>query len=267
MRDAAAAAVTLEDDPRSPWYALARTAYGFALYLCGDFENAAVQAEEALLGNLSIAMVRMLSYGVASLIAVEEGRLDRAGEYARAARGIVRESSLRLVPQGALAYTAAGAVFASQGRLEQARSEFECALGSRRRWPGISPWPTVEVLLRLAPVVADLGDRSQAAALVDEASHVLTSLPDGAEAQLARLGRLQRRVAGRPRKVSLAEALTDRELAVLRLLRGTLSLREIGQQLYLSQNTIKTHTRAIYRKLGVSTRRDALARAGEIDIL
>jgi len=45
---------------------------------------------------------------------------------------------------------------------------------------------------------------------------------------------------------------------VLRLLRGTLSLREIGQELHLSPNTIKTHTRLIYRKLGVSTRRQAV---------
>ena len=53
---------------------------------------------------------------------------------------------------------------------------------------------------------------------------------------------------------------------MLRLLRGSLSLREIGQELYLSQNTIKTHTQAIYRKLGVSTRHDAIARGYDIDI-
>jgi LuxR family maltose regulon positive regulatory protein len=67
--------------------------------------------------------------------------------------------------------------------------------------------------------------------------------------------------------VSLAGPLTEREAAVLRLLRGTLSLREIGQELYLSQNTIKTHTRAIYRKLGVTTRRDAITRGQDTGIL
>jgi LuxR family maltose regulon positive regulatory protein len=44
-------------------------------------------------------------------------------------------------------------------------------------------------------------------------------------------------------------------------------MREIAQELYLSQNTVKTHARAIYRKLGVSTRHEAIARAREIDIL
>jgi LuxR family transcriptional regulator, maltose regulon positive regulatory protein len=267
MRDAAATAVTLENDQRSPWYALARTACAFALYLSDDFEGAAAQAEGALLSKPAIALVRMLSSAVMSLVAVEEGKLDQAGEYARAARSIVDEPGVSTTPHNSLVYTAVGAVYASQGRLQKARSELEGALWSRRRWPGISSWPTVEILFRLAPVLADLGDRPGAAALLDEASRALTSSPDGAEVQRSRLGRLERRLAGRPPVASLAEPLTEREMAVLRLLRGTLSLREIGQQLYLSQNTIKTHTQAVYRKLGVSTRQDALAKAREIDIL
>ncbi len=64
--------------------------------------------------------------------------------------------------------------------------------------------------------------------------------------------------------MSLADPLTEREVAVLRLLQGTLSLREIGQELHLSANTIKTHAQAIYRKLGVSTRHDAVARGREV---
>ena len=72
--------------------------------------------------------------------------------------------------------------------------------------------------------------------------HVLTLLPDGAEALLARLGRLERRSRRAAGVASLADPLTEREVAVLRLLQGTLSLREIGQELHLSANTIKTHT-------------------------
>jgi LuxR family maltose regulon positive regulatory protein len=56
-------------------------------------------------------------------------------------------------------------------------------------------------------------------------------------------------------------------LTVLRLLRGTLSLREIGQQLYVSPNTVKTHARAVYRKLGVSTREDAITRGHDIGVV
>lgn len=47
---------------------------------------------------------------------------------------------------------------------------------------------------------------------------------------------------------------------MLRLLGGTLSSREIARQLYVSQNTVKTHIKAVYRKLGVSSRDEAVAR-------
>lgn len=54
---------------------------------------------------------------------------------------------------------------------------------------------------------------------------------------------------------------------MLRLLQGTLSYREIGQLLHISQNTIKTHTRAIYRKLGVSSRPEAIQQGRALGIL
>ena len=59
----------------------------------------------------------------------------------------------------------------------------------------------------------------------------------------------------------LVEPLTGRELSVLRLLPTSLTPREIASELYLSLNTIKTHSRAIYRKLGVQTRHEAIEEA------
>ena len=61
--------------------------------------------------------------------------------------------------------------------------------------------------------------------------------------------------------------LTEREMAVLRLLRGSLTLPEIAAELELSPETIKTHTRVIYRKLGVHNRRDAVSQGQEAGIL
>src|SRR5438034_4540898 len=67
--------------------------------------------------------------------------------------------------------------------------------------------------------------------------------------------------AGPGRHAPLPDPLTGRELAVLQLLRGSLSRREIAAELSRSPNTIKTQTQAIYRKLGVSTRRAAITPA------
>ena len=63
------------------------------------------------------------------------------------------------------------------------------------------------------------------------------------------------------------EELTAREAAVLSLLPGGLSAREIGQELGVSRNTVKTHTKNLYRKLGVTGRREAVARGRELGLL
>ena len=265
MRDAAAAAVALEADPASPWHALARASYGAALYWSGDPYAAAVQAKEASSGTGPIAIIRMLGFAILALIAVDDGNLADAQRAAQAAQQILAgaDPGLREAPQSSLTFTAVGAILARRGQLAEARREFERALGIRRRQSAISPWLTLEILLRLAPVLRDLGDRPGASALVAEARQLLVSSPGGAEAQLARLARVERRLGGRLRAISPGMPLTGREKTVLALLGGPLSLREIGQELHLSQNTVKTHTRAIYRKLGVASRREAVTRSRE----
>jgi len=77
-----------------------------------------------------------------------------------------------------------------------------------------------------------------------------------------------RRHADRHRPApALAEPLTDRELTVLRYLQGTLSNGEIAAELFLSVNTVKTHVRNIYQKLGAPRRREAVRRARELRLL
>ena len=63
------------------------------------------------------------------------------------------------------------------------------------------------------------------------------------------------------------EPLSDSELAVLRLLPSALSQREIGEQLFISVNTVKTHCRNIYAKLRVGSREQAVGRARELGLL
>ena len=63
------------------------------------------------------------------------------------------------------------------------------------------------------------------------------------------------------------EELSEGELRVLRLLASDLTQREIGAELYLSLNMIKSHTRSIFRKLGASSREQAVARARELVLI
>jgi len=78
--------------------------------------------------------------------------------------------------------------------------------------------------------------------------------------------------AARPLRIRSAaepqeEPLTDRELGILRLLAGTASQRQLAEALFVSPNTLKTHLRAIYRKLGVGSRAEAVVRARDLGLI
>ena len=73
----------------------------------------------------------------------------------------------------------------------------------------------------------------------------------------------QRAEAARTRKHGLFEPLTARELTILRMLPAPGSLRELAADLYVAPSTMKTHLRAIYRKLGAESRQEAVIRARE----
>ncbi len=267
MRESAVTAAGLECDPTSPYYALARGALGFSRYLSGDAAAAVGPLEEAVRSQDSIPVVRMYALALLSLVTLELGSVGQAEELAGAACVLATRDDLSQVAQSTLAHTAAGAVYAARGELAEARSELERAIAPRRKMLGLSPWFTLEPTLVLAQVKLELGDRAGAEGLADEARYLLSTLPGDAGAPQARLAALDRRIAGHSRVVSPDEPLTEREVAVLRLLGSTLSLREIGQELYVSANTIKTHTQAVYRKLGVSARHDAVEQARKRGIL
>jgi LuxR family transcriptional regulator, maltose regulon positive regulatory protein len=83
---------------------------------------------------------------------------------------------------------------------------------------------------------------------------------------------LQQRISGTTvdelaARRALIDPLTEREQTILRYLASSLSNAEIANELYLSVNTIKTHQRTIYRKLGAEGRRDAVRRARTLHLL
>lgn len=118
----------------------------------------------------------------------------------------------------------------------------------------------------LRDLAAYTGNGAAAQQLIEagEQGRRLAAAPGGL---LARAGRPPRRPSGRAEQDPLAEPLTARELAVLQLLTSRLSLREIGRELHVSLNTVKSHTRAIYRKLDVSDRQRAVQRGRDLAIL
>jgi len=116
-----------------------------------------------------------------------------------------------------------------------------------------------------------LNDREpgSGAELLVEARSIIDRCPDPGAAG-RQLDRVESRhgVAERVTPaVPLIEQVTERELAVLRYLPTTMSQREIASELYVSLNTVKTHCRSLYRKLGVADRKAAVQAARDIHVL
>jgi len=98
-------------------------------------------------------------------------------------------------------------------------------------------------------------------ALVGEARGILRHCADPGPLVTTWLAEEQRAEAARTRQLGLFEPLTDRELAILRMLPAPASLRELAADLFVTLNTLKTHLRSIYRKLGAESREEAVIRA------
>jgi len=96
-------------------------------------------------------------------------------------------------------------------------------------------------------------------------AYARSSVPDYVATLLSACG--DQAMAAPSRPDSLAEPLTERELAVLRLLVGGLSNTAIAQKLVITAGTVKRHINSIYGKLGVQSRAQAVARAHTLHVL
>jgi DNA-binding CsgD family transcriptional regulator len=117
---------------------------------------------------------------------------------------------------------------------------------------------------------AEGGSAEQVSNLLDEARAIARHCPDPGRlpALIAQVRRARTpRAPASMTEARTPPALSERERELLPLLAGTLSQREIGVVLHLSVNTVKTHSRVLFRKLGVSNRADAVRRAREVGLL
>jgi LuxR family transcriptional regulator, maltose regulon positive regulatory protein len=260
--EAARRAVALNPERTSPQAALISFGLGSGLYLSGETSAARQKFEEVLeLTESGQPFLRMVNLSYLSIVAADEGLLEEAESLAREAHALVGRYGLQGVPQSSWAPIALGYLLAKRGDLVEAQTALEDGLSTRRRLPGLSPWPSLIALLALAPVYANLGDRGEARELLAEARAILQRYPDaGIFPEL--LERLERRLRNTKRRDgSLNGELTERELDVLRRLIGDSSIRQIAQDLYVAPSTVRTQVKSIYRKLGVSSRKEAVEEA------
>jgi LuxR family transcriptional regulator, maltose regulon positive regulatory protein len=166
----------------------------------------------------------------------------------------------------ALVYAWAARAALHRGDLDAAREHLGRAAGLRPLLTHALPVVSVQALLDLARAYIALGDPDGAHAVLRQADDIFQQRPNLGVLP-TQAGELRARLATMRRTGLGASSLSAAELRLLPLLATHLSFREIGQRLFVTQNTVKTQAISIYRKLGVSSRSDAVQHAQQLGLL
>jgi LuxR family maltose regulon positive regulatory protein len=266
-----AKAATQSEPPGSPWFPAAIATLGIAHALTGapdaavkELDLAARQGREARPPTAAVAALAELS-----LLAVERGDWPDAQEKADQAVDLIEIAGIEEHLFSILGYVVAARVAAHQGNQVAARRHAGTVLRMNTTLsPAVIPWLSAQVAIALAEIFLELGDFAAARVRAQEAGwHLDGLLTEGALRQ--QLGRVLARLAGEGGHVRVpsAMALTRAEIRVLQLLPTHLSLGQIGEELYISRNTVKAHLTAIRRKLQCSSRNEIVARGRDLGLL
>jgi len=252
----------------SPFRAPAMWLLGCALLLEGSDEADARLEEAAEAAEATGATFAGASaHAQRALTALGHGDVARAGALVRRARAFVEHASFDDYMLMALCLVADARVSLEGG--DRGRAARMLALAQRlRSYLGYAmPYYAVQVLAEMARAHLALGDPGAAGAALVDAADVMRHRPLlGILGDEVRALSTRNAAAGAPSSGS-ASTLTAAELRLLPLLTTHLTFQGIAERLYVSRNTVKTQAVSIYRKLGASSRGEAVGRATELGLL
>src|SRR4051794_3379175 len=263
--DAEQALAGLPED--SNWRPSALTAHGAALFLLGESEK----ADDALAAAATSAVkhgeteTEVIAVAERALVAASLGADKKAEELAARANGLVALSGLQSAPGRAVEHAATAKMLLQLGRWNEARASLTAAQEILPHLSVAIPWLAVQTRVELGHGFATPRDAPAAEDLLGEIEAILACVP-GLDSLAAGAAELRREVDAVPELDGNAAGLTPAELRLLPLLATHLSFREIAERLFVSRNTIKTQAISVYRKLGVSSRSEAIAEANRLGL-
>ena len=267
-RELAEQVVPLDGSSRD--HALAASLLGDSARARGDDAAAAdLFTQAGRFGRDDDPATALAAYGQLALIAADHNDWRTCDVNVKAAFDLIAASELQEYWMGSFAHLAQARLLVREENPSDAQAELACAVTLARRGAGVVE--LAYVLITVAEAGRELGDRRGAVQLVREAQELIANAPDPGTAVPHLLDRAERSLRlvseRRGSRLVTTEELTVREAAVLALLPTALSVREIGEQLGVSHNTVKTHSRNLYRKLDVADRHEAVARGRALGLL
>jgi len=264
-RAEAAARRALASAPNLTWEGVALAGLGQAQYLQGHLDEAIATLRRAA-GQIPDANPILLGVAIGSLGLAECARGDqasRADPMLNEAIRVLASIGTDRTWVGAVLHLACGERERRAGDLRAASARFDRAIAILESSPR-GTWLALAYLLQ-ASVRVLLGDPPAATADLDLVDEILDRVPEPGDLR-DRSARLRGLLDAPVRPASdFGQKLSDRELDVLRLAAAGLDQRQIGEQLYISYNTVKSHLKTAYRKLGVSSRAEAVQRLHAVD--
>jgi LuxR family transcriptional regulator, maltose regulon positive regulatory protein len=237
-------------------------AIGTANVLLGRPDEAIAALREALMltsGRPELAYVRAFCLSYLAFAEADSRRWSMARKWAREATALVAEHHLDHTLQAVTAFTARAMMLAHDGDFERAARELADARANAH-FLGGARWINADINLRWGNIALDLGDRTAPREHADDARAALRGYPDPGTLP-TRLAQLDERIAH-----ATDLHLTPAELRIAAFLPTHCSLQEIAETLSVSRPTVKTHVAAIYAKLGVATRSEAVEQMEQLGI-
>ncbi len=266
---AGARAAALADAGSDDAFVAAYGAFARALFFAGDLVAAWTAGMVAIEHPAAERRPPGQVFARSSLAftAAERGHLGSARHHAEKARALVDHAHASRTWLGANAAAATGVVLAAEGRLEEAERELLHAEHFFR--DEVATVHHAWLLLVLARVRVRRGRLDAAAADLRRAREQVDELGDCGivEPLVQRVAQELEAARAQAEAGEVAQRPSDAELPVLRLLSSDLSASGIAAALYLSPNTVRSHMKSIYRKLRVSSRAEAVARAEALGLL
>jgi LuxR family transcriptional regulator, maltose regulon positive regulatory protein len=242
---------------------------GMARILCGDLDSGDLSLQDAVRAGEQAGAPEDVAVALCerSLVAMAHSEWDRAEVIIGQAGTVLRRAGIEESYATPLICAARARAAMHRADIPAARRELVNAQRLRPLLTYALPYLAVQVRIELAQVHLALADQAGARTLMREVDELLRRRPGlgtlAGEAEA--LGAQLANERGSP--APGASALTAAELRLLPLLPTHLSFPEIAGEMFLSQHTIKSQARSIYRKLGASTRSEVVTRSRELGLL
>jgi LuxR family maltose regulon positive regulatory protein len=259
----------LAEEPEwSVWRDQALCLAGEARLLIGDIERADAYFTQATTAAIvsGTSDIQVLSDSERAMMAMDRGLWEDAGPLVARATASIAEHHLDDYATAVLAFAGAARLAQHRGDRAGANRELTRAMRARPTCTYAIPALAVRVRISLARTYLAMGDHGTARHLLHECEDILLRRPHLGRL-VDELASLRERLASMAAGGAGASPLTPAELRLLPYLQTHLTVPEIAARLFVTRNTVSTEVGAIYRKLGVSSRSDAVERATAIGLL